>query len=270
MGPASNGSGVTSWSMDMAWVGTAEASLTVLVGLLAARFVATSGERRAIRTAGVQGLLVLGGRAVSAPRARERVEAWMGATRPVRWRADRKAVAERTRLLPDFVHAVSRTLTDGAPLRTAFVDGAHMVGEPFETDIARLIARAGIGLSLTDAVERWAAEVGGDDLQLFATACVLGAESGRGTAEALAGVAVTLADRREVEAETHALTSQARSSAWMLAGLPVAFTLLMSFVDPSTLHTLLATPIGLVCLVAGLGLDTLGAWWMHRMIGAVT
>jgi tight adherence protein B len=136
--------------------------------------------------------------------------------------------------------------------------------------MARVITRAGVGLSLTDALQRWAVEAGGEDVQLFATACLLGAESGRGTAEALAGVAVTLADRREVDAESQALTSQARASAGMLAALPVVFTLVMSLVDPSTITTLFATPLGLTCLVAGVGLDAVGVWWMHRMIGAVT
>jgi tight adherence protein B len=250
--------------------GSAVVSVTVVTGLLGARFIVASGERREVRTSGVRGLHALGHGVTVVPTLRARVEAMVGSTPPARWRARRKADAERKRLLPDFVHAVSRTLTDGAPLRMAFVDAADMVGEPFESDIARMITRASVGLSLTGALERWAADVGSEDLQLFATACVLGAESGRGTAEALSGVAVTLADRREVAAEAQALTSQARSSAWMLAGLPVVFTLMMSFVDPSTIHTLLSTPIGLICLVAGLTLDALGVWWMQRMIGAVT
>jgi tight adherence protein B len=256
--------------VESPWVGSAVVSATVAIGLLGARFVVAAGERRGARTTGVRGLAVLGGGATTTRGIGQRVVTVARATRAARWFEGRKADAERARLLPDFVHAVSRTIADGASLRTALQDGAEMVGEPFKTDVSRLIARAAVGLSLTDALERWTVEVGGEDLQLFTTACVLGAESGRGTADALSGVGVTLADRREVQAESHALTSQARSSAAMLVGLPVVFTLVMSLIDPSTLRTLFATTLGLGCLIAGLALDALGAWWMHRMIEGVT
>ena len=136
--------------------------------------------------------------------------------------------------------------------------------------MARLTDFGRVGLSLTDALDRWATELGGDDARLFATACVLGAESGRGTADALSGVADTLADRRDVVAEARTLTSQARASAAMLVAMPLVLSVGLAFIDPSTAATLFTTPFGLGCLLVGLGLDVLGGWWMHRMVGAAT
>jgi len=137
-----------------------------------------------------------------------------------RWWSARRAGRERRRLLPDFVEAVSRSLSAGSSLGRALAEAGDAVGDPFDVDMARLASRSGVGISLVDALDRWADEVGGEDVRLFSTACVLGAESGRGTAEALTGVAEILADRRDVAAEAHSLSSQARASAAMLLALP--------------------------------------------------
>ena len=52
-----------------------------------------------------------------------------------------------------------------------------------------------------------------------------------------------------------------------LAGLARVRTVAWSaVVDPHALHALVATPTGHVCLVAGLTLEVLGAWWMRHIL----
>jgi tight adherence protein B len=79
-------------------------------------------------------------------------------------------------------------------------------------------------------------------------------------------VAATLRERRAVEREATALATQARSSALVIVLAPLAFAALSSLGDPRAGAFLVGTPTGLACLTAGLALDGLGAWWMHRIV----
>jgi len=68
-------------------------------------------------------------------------------------------------------------------------------------------------------------------------------------------------------AEARALSSQARLSALVVGGAPVAYLIFSAVVDPSSVDVLLATDAGRVCLVLGLGCEALAALWMRRILG---
>lgn len=56
-----------------------------------------------------------------------------------------------------------------------------------------------------------------------------------------------------------------RATAALLAGLPLVGLLLAAALGADPLQVLLHTPLGLVCLVVGLGLDLLGVLWTSRL-----
>ena len=97
----------------------------------------------------------------------------------------------------------------------------------------------------------------------------IGLEAGGELARAVEEVAATLRHRVAGRQETKALAAQARLSAMVVALAPPVFTLLAGATDPAILQFLLGTPAGWACLVAGLGLDLVGALWMRRITGSV-
>jgi tight adherence protein B len=244
--------------------------LVVLGGFGLSALVYWLGERRASAARSGARVVELGADGGPGVPLNVRLGVMVGGLAPSRWWTERRAARERARLLPDFVEAVARSLSAGASLGRALSEAGEAVGDPFDVDMGRLTTRAALGVPLVEALDRWASDMGGEDARLFATACVLGAESGRGTADALTGVADTLADRRDVAAESRSLSSQARASAAMLVGLPLVFSIGVAFIDPATTRLLLTTPLGLGCLTGGLLLDGVGGLWMHRLVGAVT
>jgi len=78
-------------------------------------------------------------------------------------------------------------------------------------------------------------------------------------------VAETLRGRLAVAAEVRALSSQARLSGLVIALAPLVFSALATATDARTADFLFRRPIGLACLVAGLGLDACAAAWMVRV-----
>jgi tight adherence protein B len=128
-----------------------------------------------------------------------------------------------------------------------------------------VVASTGAGVPLAAALDGWAARRPLPAVRLGVAALALAAETGGASARAVDGVAETIRGRLAVGAEVRALSAQARLSALVIVLAPLAFTALAMASDKGTTTFLFQTPAGLACLVAGLGLDAIAAFWMQRL-----
>jgi tight adherence protein B len=171
--------------------------------------------------------------------------------------------------LPTALEATARGLRAGASLRQSIAEAALVVPEPLRSELAAVAVDAERGGSLVESLSRWGAGRQQAGARLAVAALTLVAETGGAPARTLDSVAATLRERSAIEREVHALATQARASAGVVAVAPLAFVVLMALVDPTTLSFLLGTPAGMVCLACGLALDVAGALWMRQITGAV-
>ena len=163
--------------------------------------------------------------------------------------------------LVDALDAVGRSLRSGATIPAALQEAAGAVSGPVGGDLARVASRTPVRGAVA-ALEAWARERPEPGVRLAVAAMVLGIESGGAPARAVDGVAAGLRARQALAAEVKALSSQARLSAVVIAGAPLAFGTLASATDAGIAAFLFGTRIGIALLAAGLLLDALGAWWM--------
>lgn len=185
------------------------------------------------------------------------------AARPV---IERRRTDRRDAQLPATLERLASSLRAGTAPTTAFVALAAVTPPPLGADLRVPAAEIQHGAAMVAAIDRWARGPGSSPaVQLAAAALGLGVETGGQVARSMDRVAATLRERRELQAEVHALATQARTSAAVLGLAPLAFTALVSTIEPGTVHFLLTTPIGLVCLAAGIGLEGAGAAWMARI-----
>lgn len=175
----------------------------------------------------------------------------------------RRARARRN-AVPEFVHGIARALRAGAgpalALRTA------PIPEPLAAEVAVLRARLDHGVPLVEALGAWAEECGDPATRAAAGALAVVHLEGGAAAAPLEGLASALAARETVADEAAALATQARLSALVIVGAPVAFVALGGIAAPDHLADLTGSWAGRICLAAGLGLDALGAWWMQRIV----
>jgi tight adherence protein B len=167
--------------------------------------------------------------------------------------------------VPETLERVASELRSGGTIATAI--GAVATGEgPLAADMARVDARVRLGSPIGDALGAWAKDRPIAGVRASAGALALCSSVGGRSADALDGLATSLRDRLSVAAEARALSSQARMSALVVGGAPVAYIAWSAMVDPHALHVLTATVFGRICLALGLGLEGLGGWWMHRIV----
>jgi len=185
-----------------------------------------------------------------------------------------------------------RALLDVRRRRTEASRTADRVLETCELVASELVAGQSPETALRRAAQEWsalgpvaeAAELGGDpaaslaelarvpgaaDLRLVAAAWTVAHRTGSGLADALDRVAVALRDRRATARVVASELASARSTARLVAALPVVMLLLGGGHGSEAWAFLLGHPVGLGCLVAGVALGLAGLWWIERIADGV-
>ena len=123
-----------------------------------------------------------------------------------------------------------------------------------------------LGADVPEAMRRLSsARRGARDLRWVAGAWQVAHDSGHGLAAALERTAGGLRSRRRTRRLLDSELASARATARLVACLPVAVLLMGSGAGSDPWSFLLGTPIGWVCLGAGLALIGLGLWWIERL-----
>jgi tight adherence protein B len=249
-----------------ATIGFALGALVVVVSGAALR---TAGRARARRSVRVR----LGGGSPA-------VGSWRSATPvgPVEgwWAtASRRALGGRgrgdecyLRALPDALASLARALRAGTPFASALREAADSTSTTVGRDLVAAADELGHGRPVADVLAEWSSRRPILGVRLTVAALLMGTEVGGSRARAVDRVASRLRDQAAAAREVQALSIQARLSAVVIGGAPVAFAGLGMVGDGAVAHFLLATPAGWACLVGGLGLDVAAALWMRRIVRA--
>lgn len=185
------------------------------------------------------------------------------ALRLARGRARRRFVEA----LPGALEQVAAALRGGAALEESL---AVLDRTPLAGDVRRVRARAELGLGLADALAGWPADRPLPEVRAVAGALAVAATLGGRAADALDGLASSLRERLGALAEARALSTQARLSAVVVGGAPIAYLAFSAVVDPASVDLLVGTDSGRVCLVLGLGCEMLAVLWMRRILRGAT
>ena len=116
---------------------------------------------------------------------------------------------------------IVRSVRVGIPVMEAIRAVARETPEPTGPEFARLVDQVSIGVSLDDAVLDMARRCGIPEYRFFATALSLQNQTGGTLSETLENLADVIRKRVALAAKGKALASEARTSAMVLAALPI-------------------------------------------------
>jgi tight adherence protein B len=132
--------------------------------------------------------------------------------------------------------------------------------------VAAVLAAARFGGDVPDALRTAAREPGADGLSGLAACWSVAVDSGAGLAAGVERLEEALRSERDQREDLRAQMAGARSTAVLLAVLPVLGILLGTALGADPLYVLLHTPAGLACLLAGGLLEAAGVWWAMRIV----
>lgn len=179
--------------------------------------------------------------------------------------ASRLAAAERAGAV-EACAALAAELRSGRDPADALAAAAAVAHGPSQGALAAAAAAARLGGDVPAGLTSSSGSAVAHVLRALAACWTVCATSGSGLAAAVErleeGLRAEQVQRRAVDAEL----AGPRATAGLLAVLPAAGLLLAGGLGADPLHVLLGTPVGLVCLVLGLGLDAVGVLWTGRLV----
>ena len=149
----------------------------------------------------------------------------------------------------------------GEALRHAAQDSGGLGGAR-----AAVLAAARFGGDVPGALTEAARGPGAEGLLGLAACWRVAVDRGAGLAAGLDRLEAALRAERDQRADLRAQLAGARSTAVMLAGLPVLGLLLGTALGADPLHVVLHTGPGLMCLLVGAVLEGAGLWWALRIV----
>jgi tight adherence protein B len=157
---------------------------------------------------------------------------------------------------------IARSVRSGSTLRDAL---ATLPADP-ATERATAPLRLAIdrGASLADAIAR--ADEGGAHLRLALGVIATASRIGGPAAASIDRTAMLLRQRASDLDERTTQAAQARLSSHVMTSVPLLMLAVLVATDDDV-RSVVTSPIGTLCVGAGLTLNAAGWWWMRRIVG---
>lgn len=169
-------------------------------------------------------------------------------------------------LFPDAIDLMVRAVRAGLPVAASLDAAGKEIQDPVGNEFRLIVADMRIGLDLEEALHRAGARVRLSDFSFFVASLVLQKESGGNLAETLQILSTVLRRRAELRLKMHAMTAEARTSAYVITSLPFLSGGALAALNPTYLHGFVVNPNGAYVIGAAVAMLTMGWLTIRSMI----
>ena len=167
---------------------------------------------------------------------------------------------------PEAIDTLARAVRAGHAFTTALEMIANEVSEPVAGDFRQLYEEQKFGLPVRDALLNLAERVPLVDVKFFVTAVMLQRETGGNLAEILDNLSYVIRERFKILRQVRVHTAQGRLTMVLLMALPPTIVVIMLILNPGFIRPLFTDPIGHALIVGGITLQTIGYFFIRRII----
>lgn len=180
-------------------------------------------------------------------------------------RHERSVRVESTAQMPEVLRSLSAALGAGKSLAQAIEHVGRNVSEPMGSQFLQASFEIQGGRSVEEAVGALCSRTDAPGMALVGTALQISQRTGSSLNDLLARTARMVAGTVELRRELAVKTSQARLSAKVVAGMPVALACILTLVSPDY-RAGLSLPAGGACLCVAALLDIVALVMVHRLM----
>ncbi len=137
------------------------------------------------------------------------------------------------RQLGDTMMLLSNALRAGYSFTQAVSTVAQSASPPIGDEFARATREIALGINVDEALQHMVERNQSEDFDLMVTAVQIQRVVGGNLAEILDTIAFTIRERVRIEGEIRTLTAQARTSGYIITGLPIGVAVLLYFIEPT-------------------------------------
>lgn len=150
--------------------------------------------------------------------------------------------------LPGAIDLIVRGIRAGLPLIDCMKMTATEWREPLRSEFLQVLNDMGVGLTIRSAVLRFAERINLQEARLFAIVIAIQSQSGGNLSEVLLNLADMLRERGKLIQKIRAMTSEARTSAWIIGTIPFLILGAVTILSPDYLIPLFETSLGKLIL----------------------
>jgi tight adherence protein B len=167
---------------------------------------------------------------------------------------------------PEAIDTLARAVRAGHAFTTALEMIANEVSEPVAGEFRQLYEEQKFGLPVRDALMNLADRIPLVDVKFFVTAVMLQRETGGNLAEILDNLSYVIRERFKILRQVRVHTAQGRLTMVLLMALPPTIVVVMTILNPGFIRPLFTDPIGHALIVGGITLQTIGYFFIRRII----
>lgn len=168
--------------------------------------------------------------------------------------------------LPDVLEFIARSLQAGHSFPISMQMAGSESPEPIGQEFTLASNQINFGESVHNALHGLTLRIECPDMAYFAVAVLINREIGGDLSGLLKHVAEMIRGRLQLHMSIHAMTGEARASAWILGLIPVFLGTLLTVMQPEHMSVLVKDPMGQKLLIGGLLLMGFGVLWMRKLI----
>ena len=167
---------------------------------------------------------------------------------------------------PEAIDTLARAVRAGHAFTTALEMIANEVSEPVAGEFRQLYEEQKFGLPVRDALVNLADRIPLVDVKFFVTAVMLQRETGGNLAEILDNLSYVIRERFKILRQVRVHTAQGRLTMMLLMAMPPMIVVIMLTLNPGFIQPLFSDPIGHALIVAGITLQTMGYFFIRKII----
>jgi tight adherence protein B len=180
--------------------------------------------------------------------------------------AKARRVAKFKGQLADTLQLMAGSLSAGLSLAQSVDTVVHEGADPMAGEFRRALVETRLGVEIEEALAGVADRMKSVDFEWVVMAIRIQREVGGNLSELLGTVAETIREREYLQRQVKTLSAEGRLSVWILGALPPVFLAYLVVANPSYVMPLLTTPPGWIILVVMAVLESVGVFWMTRLI----
>jgi tight adherence protein B len=181
-------------------------------------------------------------------------------------RKKKRRMAKLLRQLPETMELIARALRAGHSFSTGMKLAADEFDDPIGTEFSEVLDEINFGISVTDALKNLANRLECPDLKYFVVSVILQRETGGNLAEIMDSIAYLIRERFKLQGKIRVLSAEGKISALVLCLLPFVVVIVLHFINPKYIETLLIDPVGRILASVALCLMVAGVFVMRRII----
>jgi tight adherence protein B len=172
-------------------------------------------------------------------------------------------------VLAECIDMMSRALRAGHSLSSAIEMIAEDAQEPARSEFGEIFRQLNLGLPLREALMQLLDRIPSPDLRVLVTAILVQKDTGGNLVEILDRTVFVIRERLRIQGEIRVQTSAGRFTGWILSALPVIMLVLINIINPGYSTVLLHDPLGRKIIYAGLGMLSVGAFFINRIVSGI-